>query len=677
VRLSNVLRLAGGYAFRRLAWICAAAVLCARPVVGQPETRAVRIDTPPKIDGSLDDPCWKTPPTADSFSRYTTGAPAKEPTRAWICCDAERIYVAFECKDSRPDSVKAQQRKRRGSLGTDDHVGIDIDASLSGRDNAWFDVNARGTRDEYVPGSSGSKTEWTGDWDAAARIGPDGWTAELAIPFRMLDYPKGQQGMGILFRRRHARSDELWTSPNPGPTYDIKAFLRWTGLRLPSPVTRPVFMTYASVAAGGGAEETFQAGLDYKQRIGYGTNALLTVKPDFRSVEQDIETIDFSYVPRILPDRRPFFQEGLGLTPNEEWVFYSRRIEKVDYGAKLASQAGRHAYSLLGTADGGEKHLYGKYRWAFGQESYVGAALSSATFPADSGDVAGLWTRISNINSVRDDHGRIQVYRSEHMGKVGYAKLISFHRDATAGRVSVLASWRDIEPTYDPVDGEVQEPDVRGGSLDISYYKLRNTGYWRGWRATLSGGLADRHVWSPTGPPKLLDDHWQAAYEFWGIGKYVSLGYLDRRRGDDELPVVYHDRLLTGSVSWNTNDLYAGKGVSAKIGRQYGGPYLFWSVWKGKQINDSFSASVSLEREKLSGPNSQSQRQAVLSANYDLTDEKSVSCRLVSGSRGTNFSAGYRQQVRRGMDAFLLFGDPNTETTSSRVILKVIVPYSP
>ena len=87
-------------------------------------------------------------------------------------------------------------------------------------------------------------------------------------------------------------------------------------------------------------------------------------------------------------------------------------------------------------------------------------------------------------------------------------------------------------------------------------------------------------------------------------------------------------------------------------------------------------ASLGVEILRLTGPKAEDTWQSVISANYDLTDEKSISCRLVAGTRGTNFSAGYRQAVRRGMDVYLLFGDPNEEKTQSRVILKLIVPYS-
>jgi hypothetical protein len=62
----------------------------------------------------------------------------------------------------------------------------------------------------------------------------------------------------------------------------------------------------------------------------------------------------------------------------------------------------------------------------------------------------------------------------------------------------------------------------------------------------------------------------------------------------------------------------------------------------------------------------------VLTTSYDLTDEKTVSARLVRRAAATNVYAAYRQRVRRGMDLLVVVGDPNAEEWVSRLAVKAI-----
>ncbi|HIE27229.1 TPA: hypothetical protein EYP66_08080 [Candidatus Poribacteria bacterium] len=149
---------------------------------------AVFFSAPPVIDGELDDSCWEEAPSVNDFYDTSKGVPATESTTAWIAYDGENIYVAFKCVDSRPEIISRQERKRGGDIWSDDFVGVDFDSYHSHGDISWFDVTARGTQKENIAGGTGTKIEWIGDWQAAAKLQPDGWTAEMAIPFSLLKY---------------------------------------------------------------------------------------------------------------------------------------------------------------------------------------------------------------------------------------------------------------------------------------------------------------------------------------------------------------------------------------------------------------------------------------------------------------------------------------------------------
>jgi hypothetical protein len=65
-------------------------------------------------------------------------------------------------------------------------------------------------------------------------------------------------------------------------------------------------------------------------------------------------------------------------------------------------------------------------------------------------------------------------------------------------------------------------------------------------------------------------------------------------------------------------------------------------------------------------------RQLVLTTSYDLSDEKTLSARLVRRASSTNCYAAYRQRVRKGMDLLIVAGDPNADQWVSRLAVKAI-----
>ena len=58
---------------------------------------------------------------------------------------------------------------------------------------------------------------------------------------------------------------------------------------------------------------------------------------------------------------------------------------------------------------------------------------------------------------------------------------------------------------------------------------------------------------------------------------------------------------------------------------------------------------------------------------YEITPEKSVSARLVHQKEGMNLTFSYRQQVRKGLDIYALFGDYNAEHTLKKLSVKMIM----
>ena len=70
---------------------------------------AKRTQTPPVIDGKLDDAGWENAPRADKFTRYSQASSLHpEQTVGQVCVDDDNLYVAVQCRVDDMDYFLAQ-----------------------------------------------------------------------------------------------------------------------------------------------------------------------------------------------------------------------------------------------------------------------------------------------------------------------------------------------------------------------------------------------------------------------------------------------------------------------------------------------------------------------------------------------------------------------------------------
>ena len=89
--------------------------------------KAVRVDSPPVIDGMLDDACWRDAPAATGFVAHDTDKPARDQTVIRVLYDDRVLFVAFECLESEPEKIQATERKYDRGLWDDDWVEVVLD----------------------------------------------------------------------------------------------------------------------------------------------------------------------------------------------------------------------------------------------------------------------------------------------------------------------------------------------------------------------------------------------------------------------------------------------------------------------------------------------------------------------------------------------------------------------
>ena len=176
------------------------------------EILAVKTQVAPKIDGRLDDACWKSAAVVRNFTQRSPfeGEPATEPTVVRVCYDAEHLYVAMRCYDSQPKAIRATVMQRDQTVGADDFAYVLLDPYRRGRDGYYFRTNPNGVKGDGLisPDTTRVRMEWDAIWEGASQMDGDGWTTEMAIPFRSLSFDEKQTSWGINFGRAVPRNQE-------------------------------------------------------------------------------------------------------------------------------------------------------------------------------------------------------------------------------------------------------------------------------------------------------------------------------------------------------------------------------------------------------------------------------------------------------------------------------------
>jgi len=655
-----------------------------KPESAPPVVQAVMCSTPPVIDGKLDDPCWVEAYKSEDFWRVDKGEPSPERTRIYICYDKEALYVAFYCFHSQPGKIKAMQKKRGGIIREDDFVEIGLDTYHTRKECYWFDITAGGTQRDRIPGGSGTKVEWRGDWKGVAKIVGDGWTAEMAIPWKILRFPRKTTVMGICAGRNIPYRDIWVVWPNLVTRWNLEKMADLVGLELPEVRRLPVVIPYVLGIAQEGNKREISAGLNMKQSFTSGLTATFTLNPDFKTIENEVESIDFSYTELYISDRRPFFTEGEGFFPSST-MFYTRRIEDIDAGIKLFGRVGKAKVGILDAFDIKRRNdLSGKLSYDFTTDSGIW--------------IGGVHTSKIDSSNANLGFGAYYDYRKERGGS--YYSEFTFLRTVVGGRKGNISSvhfgrWpgRGMGGFRFWVDFE----DVEEGYTSWTAF-IPEKNYWRvgvrtGYRKRYDEGLL-RYCGTRLYVQRVESHADTLMYQGISFGGNIGI----RRFGSSgaNVGLSYYERPpnIARTVYWglsgNGDDIYQGGDLGVSFGRKAGADYLYMNLNQGYRATEDLSFKLRGELRRMREPSEEVEYRelVVLTGNYDITSEHGVGFRAVYrydftgglrlrsvlGKGDLNVCLTYRQAVRSGMDIYLILGDPNAERTQKRLAIKLLRP---
>jgi hypothetical protein len=330
--------------------------------LGQNEIKVIQIQkttVPPRIDGHIQDACWQGIEPISGFFQYdpVNGRKSSEETLVWAAYNNKYIYFAFLMKDSEPGKIWAELTPRN-SYEDNDSITVILDTYNDKRTSFQFTVNPRGVQANSVETI----------WKSGAAIRKDGWSAEIAIPFKSLRFsPKQEQIWGINFQRYISRLKEtdFWTNVNRDIP-QLQQLGTLTGLEGVKPSYNIELFPYFGGRHSrwdGEKDDKVAVGLDLKYGILPNLILDLTASPDFSEVESDPFIYQFSPYENYLDENRPFFSEGSQYFSSEGFqrygprsefqLFYSRRIQSPKFAAKVTGKTSGFSFGLLGAFNEG------------------------------------------------------------------------------------------------------------------------------------------------------------------------------------------------------------------------------------------------------------------------------------------------------------------------------------
>ena len=444
-----------------------------------------RLDAPPIIDGRLEDGCWKTISSVSGFFQHDpiNGAPASEETLVWTAYDQKNIYFAFLMKDSRPDQIWAELTPRN-DYENNDSITLILDTYHDNRTSISFTVNPKGVQKNSVETI----------WKSEATLGPDGWAAEMAVPFKSLRFsPTGSQVWGVNFQRYLHRLNEtdFWTDVSRDkPLLQQMGDLQ--GLSGIRPGYNLEFFPYAGLRSTrweGTKDDKFAAGLDIKYGILPNLYLDVTAGPDFSEVESDPFLYQLSPYENYFQENRPFFTEGSRYfqmtTEGESYhepvanFFYSRRIGNPRLAAKLSGKTGGFAFGILGALnqaeDGDEFFSVVRVQKDIFQNSQVGLYYAGMTSPRDANRNIALdySFNFKDIYYVRGSNAF--TFNKDPENKNNGLHLLQFLREPDAG-LQLTFNFQRVEKNARVRTGYINRTDAQSEEMMAGYAWRFNRG---------------------------------------------------------------------------------------------------------------------------------------------------------------------------------------------------------
>ena len=354
----------------------------ARDAAGRLTIRAVRLTTPLRVDGNLDEAVYRDVPPVSDFIQVDpqAGAPATQKTELWFFYDDNNVYAVVRAHETNLKGMVANEMRRDALVLTqNEYVNFAFDTFYDRRNAQVFLASPTAGR---MDGQITNERQYNGDWNPVWRLRTgrfeDGWTAEAQIPFRSLRYRPGKnQVWGVNVGRFNRWKNEasfpilMDRARGPGAVFQMSIAPTLVGIEAPPQGKNVEIKPYAIAGVSSDLlavprivnDVKPDAGIDAKIGITEGIAADLTYNTDFAQVEADEQQLNLTRFNLFFPEKRDFFLENQGTFQfggvaaaggDAPVLFYSRRIGlngarvvPIYGGGRVSGRAGRYSLGVV------------------------------------------------------------------------------------------------------------------------------------------------------------------------------------------------------------------------------------------------------------------------------------------------------------------------------------------
>src|SRR5262245_53407564 len=526
-------------------WLCATAAFPpfaqtgARPGNLSRLVSIGRFEVSPTIDGKLDDPAWREAAALRDFYQTQPGdnTVPSHPTTIKIGYDKERLYLGIYAVDD-PKKVRATMAKR-DNITSDDYVAIYLDTFNDRRRAYLLMFNPLGAQQDGLF-SEGSEPDFSVDvvMESKGALTDDGYSIEVAIPFKSLRYEAGKGRLWGVHALRYIRrldEEDSWVPlrrdkaglDKAGAKETRARFLAQAGhitgleeiatrraleiipvltiaetgrrVRALPPVAAPPVAATPDPGRFVNQPINADAGLTGKVTLTPAVTFDFALNPDFAEVEADQPQVTANQrFPLFFEERRPFFLEGADLFRTPIRTFHSRTIIDPDVALKLSGKRGRVNFGALLASDNAPGNFSEDERNDPAQGPAIARFIDHNAYAGvlrvrrDVGDQSSLGLTATSYDFIE-----------KHNKLAGVDGRLSLNRNTFLTFQLLGASSR--RSFYDPEENR----DVYRTGNGFAYYaelnrtgrrlnlQLSGAGYTRDYRADLGFTTrADTNIWS-------------------------------------------------------------------------------------------------------------------------------------------------------------------------------------
>lgn len=616
-----------------------------------------KLAQPPTIDGVINEDEWKGAATGhggyDSFGRE-----ANEKMQFWIAYDEQYLYFAARGSDSEPNKIQAAEVRSNVSVDSDDYFELSIDVTGNNSEFHSFSFNARTGNSASIPGGRASKAEWRGELFSKGRITETGWEGEARIPWAMMRLPKpGMRNMRFNMSRSIPRLGKWyqWQQTSNGRSQNMAT---WQNVQVPliAKTKTLKLLPYTYLGAGKEDHGIVNAGLDFKMNLSESMEIAGTINPDFRNIENEILSLDFSYFQRVGAESRPFFQEGAEYFRPARRIYASQRFDDFDTGIKFYGKpTDKSQIGALLVED-------------FGKKTAAVASFANSINPKNSYSFS--------VTDLRQPGVGATALASNHSTTFGNNNLTTmlsatFNEHKATGGEAVLAysyfkngknvwlNYAQRDRNFDPKLGIAFDKDYRGLEFGSSNWMNFNKGPL----------ISNEYGFSSDYFYKFDGKQYRHSISGW-YGLTLRNNLTLNVSADAQRFEQFDDNTISLYAAFPSNDPYRTVSASYSFGHQSGqrlkSQYLTWRAVPMKNLKSSVTAQFYDLFEDST--------QIIGSLLYDFTKTQSISAKVVRRDRDYNFYVSYRKAGGLGAEYFLIIGDPNARSFVPRIILKAVFP---